>query len=186
MDETNCIYVSSRGLLKSCDITYNTPVSSTRELPPNINDIFENCSLYVCNSAIGNLAKNIDKIKHPFVLVSGDADEENYKQMFSNHDEFIEFISNEKIIHWFSQNSTVSHPKVTNLPIGMDYHTIKDESPKEQENTLIEIKTKSASTNFTERIHKCYINFKYPPDSYTYKFDRIEALDKIPSEFIFK
>ena len=53
MDENNCEYVSSRGLLKSCDIYSSTPISSIRQL---INYDFSHLKngsvLYICNSAL--------------------------------------------------------------------------------------------------------------------------------------
>jgi hypothetical protein len=179
------MYVSSRGLLKSCDVRYDEPNSSTTNIP-DLNKLFNNCSLYICNSAIENFSKKIDDINCKFILVSGDADQENYAQMFSNYNDFSRFISNEKIIHWFSQNCTVSHPKITNLPIGLDYHSNHHSNVQtnEKESKLIEIKNKAKS--FDNRINKCYVNFSYPPDFYHYKYDRVEAFNKIPKELYFQ
>ena len=186
MNESNCSYVSSRGLLKSCDITYNEPSSSTSELP-NLTKMFDYCTLYVCNSAIYNLSQKINDIKYKFILVSGDADEENYKGIFKTFEEFNDFVSNDKLVHWFCQNSTVDHPKVTTMPIGLDYHSSifhQGKTPQEQETMLIELKNQS--NPFSQRELKCYINFKKPPDMYTYKSDRIEALHDIPESICFK
>jgi len=33
--------------------------------------------------------------------------------------EYIEALNNNKIIHWFGQNTTIMHPKLTTLPIGI-------------------------------------------------------------------
>ena len=184
MSEKDCEYVSSRGLLKSCDLYIDPPKSSTGDLP-NLNNVSEYCSIYVCNAAIDNLVKNIDKINNKFVLVSGDADEEVYNQLFHSKEDFLKFIENNKIIHWFSQNSTVSHPKMTNLPIGLAYHTPgESKMPLEQEELLIKFKNESA--HYTERQHKCYINFSSPPAFYHYVTDRLESLDEIPKELCFK
>jgi len=179
MDETNCKYVGSRGLLKSCDVTIDNIRSSTSELP-DFSKMFDYCTMHVCSTAIILLSNRMDEIKHKFILVSGDSDEENYNQLFSNESEFLNFINNDKIVHWFSQNCTVDHPKVTRMPIGLDYHTFsKDKnSPVEQENVLINIK--NSSKPFHERINKCYMNFSPPPDIYHYKYDRDEALRDIP------
>jgi len=150
--------------------------------------MFDYCTLYVCNSAIPVFAKRMNEVHHKFILVSGDADETNYEALFATHDDFLKFINNDNLIHWFSQNCDVAHPKITQMPIGLDYHsTIFDNGkskPVEQEQVLIDIKNKS--TTFDKRIHKCYMNFKSPPDFYTFKQDRVEALRDIPDTIIFK
>lgn len=119
MSEKDCQYVSSRGLLKSCDIFAPQPKSSTNVLP-DLNALFNGCTLYICNTAIPSFSKQLNDINVSFILVSGEADEENYKQIFDNYDDFEKFISNEKIIQWFCQNCNVSHPKITHLPIGLE------------------------------------------------------------------
>ena len=64
MDENNNIYVSSRGLLKSCDYFSLTPHSSIRQLynyPPleKIKNI-KNPSIYICSSAISHFINTIN------------------------------------------------------------------------------------------------------------------------------
>jgi hypothetical protein len=189
MEESNCNYVSSRGLLKSCDVRCENLNSSTEETP-HLTRMFDYCTLYICNSAINVFAKRMieaNEVQHKFILVSGDADQLNYEGIFATHDDFLKFINNDNLIHWFSQNCDVTHPKITQMPIGLDYHSIlyhKGKSPLEQEQTLIDIKNKSET--FDKRIHKCYINFNSPPDFYTFKQDRVEALRDIPDRIIFK
>jgi hypothetical protein len=182
MSEKDCDYVSSKGLLKSCDIVTQNTKASTSDFP-DLNTMFDGCTIYVCSAAISNFVKQINDINVSFVLVSGDDDEENYNQMFDSYDEFLKFISNEKIIHWFSQNCNISHPKITHLPIGLDYHSTSEKhSPIDQENTLKKIK--STSESFDKRIHKCYVNFSIPPTFYRYYYDREEALNDIPKDLI--
>jgi hypothetical protein len=83
-NESKNIFISSRGLLKSCDIRSNTPISSIRYLInyPNVN-INKNYipTIYVCNSAIKYFATNlIVNIDFPFILVSGDSDEDRSEE----------------------------------------------------------------------------------------------------------
>jgi len=125
MSEATNKIVSSRGLMKSCDWYSNTPHSSIRMLldyPP----LPTNCSvLYVCSSAIPHFIRDYLKlIDTSFVLVSGDCDETIPYDIFKNELEFLEFVERPKLIHWFSQNLVVKHPKLTLMPIGMDYHTM--------------------------------------------------------------
>jgi len=185
MSEKDCFYINSRGILKSCDVRLDNPVSSVQDLP-DLSKIKEYSTVYVCNSAIGNLVTNMNLINHRFILVSGDADEEIWNQAFSSENDFLTFIENDKIIHWFCQNSAISHSKLTNLPIGLDLHTLsglsnswgEKKSPVEQEKDILEIEQKNI--HFSKRICKCYINFSEPPSSYHYYSDRIEARNEIP------
>lgn len=61
-------------------------------------------------------------------LISDVVNSENYKKfiLISHHGDrlidnnFLSFAQNEKLIHWFAQNSVFSHPKVTTIPIGLE------------------------------------------------------------------
>ena len=188
-DETKCSFVSSRGILKSCDVAHERPVSSSSQLP-DLTKMYDNCTVYVCNTAIRLFACAMDEIHCRFILVSGDSDNENYSQIFTRVEEFNAFISNDKLIHWFSQNANVSHPKLTHLPIGLDYHTVsgrrmwgeETQDPVTQEQAISELRR--GSFPFKDRVPKCYINFT--PRSEFYVYDRIEALRNIPDEVTFK
>jgi len=181
--EDKCIFISSRGLLKSCDI-YNSKINSSdihldieKYLAIKKNDI-----VYICNSAVEIFFKNIFPfLKEPFILVSGDSD---VSMPFNGYENYID---DEKLIVWFSQNLTISHPKIKNLPIGLDYHTISkpNEShpwgigmlPIEQENLLNNIKNNAPS--FNNRKFGCYINFHFSYWGINQRGDRQECLKKI-------
>jgi hypothetical protein len=102
-----------------------------------------------------------------------------------NKEQFDEFINNEKIIHWYSQNCVIDHPKMSRIPIGMDYHTMsvrntpwgEQLSPGEQESLLQYTKP------FWEREIKCYSNFHFFMTT-RYGYDRKDAM-KINPELIF-
>lgn len=130
--------------------------------------------------------KNIHLIKNKFILVSGDADEEVFFHVFNSEEKFKKFIENDKILHWYAQNCTVSHKKITKIPIGLPYHTKvlasdlwgNQETPKEQEDVLIYVK--NTAKPFYERQIKCYRNFSLPPSNYRYEKDRTEAFNDVP------
>jgi len=185
MSEKDCNYICSRGILKSCDVYKDPPVSSCVDLP-DLDKIQENSTVYICTTALPNFFSQIHKIKHRFILVSGDADEEIFEQVFKSEEDFIKFIENDKIVHWFAQNCVAVHDKITNLPIGLDYHTLASKTtswgeqttPSEQEKQLIELKRSAKPFDLREK--KCYINFSAPPQSYHYRYDRIDAINDIP------
>ena len=126
--ENNCEYVCSRGILKSCDVNSTTPISSVQQL---INYDFSalrpGCTIYVCGSAVPNFISDFaHKILCPYTLVSGDCDTTIPYDIFSEH-KFLEFINSPNLIHWFSQNCVLTtHPKLSQIPIGLDYHTMSE------------------------------------------------------------
>jgi hypothetical protein len=187
-NETECKFVSSRDILKSCLIHSSTPISSTKELINyNFEKLRNNCSIYVCTSAIPEFAKKIKDINVKFYLVTGDADESCPTDILSDN-EFINFIENEKIIGWYAQNSVKEHPKLFKMPIGLDYHSQisgMNLTPIENEKMMIEYKNKSKP--FHQREIKCYVNFLFGSKFNELKFgyDRKEAIGNIPKDLIF-
>ena len=65
-------------------------------------------------------------VKGPIVLVISVGDESFPSETGLSRARVEEFLADDKIIHIFAQNCDLAaaHPKVTLLPIGMDYHTI--------------------------------------------------------------
>lgn len=189
-NEHQCKYVSSRGLLKSTNVKSNTPISSIHQLLNyDFSKLHNGCTLYVCNDAIPYFSKIINKIPHKFILVSGDSDCTVPHDLFKPND-FIKFIHHEKIIHWYSQNCILTHPKLSKIPIGLDYHTMNEKdtdwgkkiSPGDQENMLNQIK--HHAKNFWEREIKCYSNFHFCIHT---KFgnDRKNAIEHIDKKLVF-
>ncbi len=184
-NETDCIYVSSRGILKSCDIHSTNPISSIRELRDyDFSKLKDNCSIYICSSAIPVFSKYIKNINVRFNLYSGDADETCPNDILNNTN-FIKFIENDKIIAWYAQNCIREHPKLHKIPIGLDYHSNIGgyyKSPIEHEKIMIDIKNKSKP--FYEREIKCYSNFHFALRA-KYGYDRKDAIAQIPKELMF-
>ena len=190
MFEKDCHYVSSRGILHSCDIKSSNPVSSIRGLSSyNWTNLYEGCKVYICSSAIPSFKLIIETINCKFILVTGDCDECCATDLFPSDSEFKIFIENPKIIHWFSQNLVTSHPKMTKIPIGLDYHTMvtsdmwgKSISSLEQESILYTMR--NSVLPFYERKPIIYSNFHF--NIYTkYAKDRLDAISQIPKNLIY-
>ncbi len=185
--ENNCKIVGSRGILKSCDIKSFTPMSSINILLNyDFSGLRDGSVIYVCNYAIKNFAEFINKIPYKIILVSGDSDCTIDLNFF---DEIIKFIENPKIIHWFPQNCLITHPKVTGIPIGLDFHTMNERKsdwgdriyPINQEELLFNIK--NSSKPFYERKIKCYSNFHFFTNT-KYGNDRVDAINKLKPELV--
>ena len=205
-EDNHCKYINVRGILKSCDIYSLTPISTIGDLLGydididtinSMKDSKDCLTIYVCNTAIPKFAEklNMKIITCKFILVSGDSDDTCPEDLFENENSFKKFIENDNLIHWYSQNCTLlSHPKLTQIPIGLAYHHGYNEdivseaakiiSPMKQE-AFIEKTNKHIP--FWKRELKCYINFNFEKNYMYSKFgyDRYEALTKLPKNLIF-
>jgi hypothetical protein len=198
--EEKCFFVSSRGLLKSCNIKSYNPNSSSSDDYNYLNEMiiknkmFNNMSIYVCNTMIPYFIHNImPKINKYYILVSGDSDT---TMPIDNLNSFLfkRLINNKFLIKWYSQNLIINdNSKCLQLPIGLDYHSIylnknhewkvlnENHLPIQQEQTLKQIKNNSLP--FYLRNNKIYANFTLKNDRFK---DRISCLKEIPEKVIDK
>ncbi len=191
-EETSCVFVSSRGLLKSTDIFDKNPQSSIHYITPGYDFglLKPNSKVYVGNSALQDFANFFDQLPHPFILISGDCDKTVPYEAFTDATLFTKLVNHPKLIHWFCQNCVIKHSKITKMPIGMDYHTMKTSSVwgplmscVEQEQLLMQLSR--LSYPFYERRRLCYVNFLHTIDtSYGEKYRR-HPLIKIPAELLY-
>jgi hypothetical protein len=125
-DERDCQFVSSRGILKSCNVFPAVPVSSVRRVyDHDWQALAAGTIVYVHGSAIKDFCNRIlPLLRVPIVLVSGDCDEVMPFEAFPAEREFQAFIEHPCIWHWFAQNLALDHRKCTRLAIGLDYHTL--------------------------------------------------------------
>ncbi len=181
-------FVSSRGILQSCDTRSVTPISSIRQLI-NYNKIITSGVVYICGAAINNfIEKAFDGITGQIVLVSGDCDEDMPNNVIDQKT-FRKFIEDPRIIHWYCQNMTVIHPKITIIPIGLDYHTLSIRplwgpitTANDQERILKSII--SNSKPFWNRTVKCYANFHFSMNT-KHGYDRIDALNNTDNGLVY-
>jgi hypothetical protein len=216
-DDNYCKYINIRGIVKSCDIHSLTPVSSIHDLigydlDYNLSRLNETkktdkniiYTIYICNTAIPKFAEKLNRdlkyINCRFIVISGDSDDTCPDDLFENNNDFIKFIENDKIIHWYSQNCFQTlHKKLSQIPIGLAYHNLYNEeiveeakkivSPMKQEAILDSIiqQSKKNKLPFWKRDLKCYINFNFESNYIRSRFgyDRYEAITKIPKKLIF-
>lgn len=193
MDEANCKWVSSRGILKSCDRHNRVILSSNRHIDDDIIDnIKDYTSVHVCSwLTITNFIKNfVPKLKNKIIVVSNDSDMDSpiFEKPVGPGDEIakdkiLEFINSDLCVHWFAQNCTLRHPKVSAIPIGMDYHTYTyQEQPVLQEKRLNI--TKNISKPFHQRKLKCYGNFHFTMSGKYYTDDRISCFTDVPKNLV--
>lgn len=135
-DETTCAFVSSRGLLKSCKIRPNPPISSCATNTQYLKDFIVNqeryeikyrdvsskldcivkktdnvfpVSIYVCCDALNMFIREIMPfIRIPFYLVCGDGDLTVFKEAVSHPNHFLMLVLCPYLHGFFSQNMDIS------------------------------------------------------------------------------
>jgi len=195
MSESECRIVSSRGILKSCKYHSAFPGSTTSQIDYEVEaDLYpflktKPMTHYACTYALTDFATRIlPTLKKPIILVSGDSD---VTVPTDNMGAATQILASPMIIAWFSQNCVGGHPKLHQLPIGLDYHTLTrgehawgpPAHPYQQELELSTIREKAPI--LPNRKVKCYANFQFLMNTRYAAIDRVDAQNSIPSDLIY-
>jgi hypothetical protein len=194
MEEIACRWVSSRGLLKSCDRHNRIPRSSNRHIDEDLlRDISAGSIVHICSwLTITRFVKEfVPQLRCPIILVTNDSDMDApiFEKPVGPGDDIAKeeiraFLDSPLCIHWFTQNCTLAHPKVTPIPIGMDYHTYSRYiAPIEQERLLNHVASIAAPTH--ERIPLCYGNYHFNMEGKYYTQERLDCYSQVPSSLVF-
>lgn len=194
---TSCKYISSVGLLKSLDeldiITYDKHPSNIRHDYSKLQNGYDGVCIYIKFSNVREFMYNIlPRLNYKFILVTGDGDDTMPNDMFDTST-FNNIINNEKIIHWYSVNCIEElHPKLSLIPIGVNFHSLSfgefcgwnntSQSPKEQEEAIEYIRLNSLP--FYKRENICYSNFHFVRYD-MFGDSRTEAISKISKDLVF-
>jgi hypothetical protein len=187
-DEKNCIFIGSVVFRKSCDV-YSLKDNGNYIDDINFNILNDYNLIYIKTDYLKDFYNNLDRLTKKIILVSGCSDYTIPNDIMHN-DDFEKLLNNEKIIHFYAQNCIYKNPKITNLPIGLDYHTMSKyniywgniKSPIEQENELLEIQ--KIMKPFYERQVKIYSNCHFFVNT-KFGYDRTDALNNISKEILF-
>jgi len=187
--------VGSRGLEETCDSDKYTDRISVTEKSYSFEDMKDYDTVYFSSL---NLHKIHAKIKNiitkPFILITGYSDCECPNDIFDTDEEFKGFLNWKLLKHWFCQNCLITHPKITVIPLGLDYQTMMYYShirsdrgaqitPIEQESQLMVLRKQMRP--FWERIPVCYGNFQFFTETKYGTVDRNDAIDNIPANLIY-
>jgi hypothetical protein len=142
------------------------------------------CVRYFINVCLVNITK-------PFVIVSGSSDLTTPRDILSNT-EMLNFLEDSRVIHWYGQNVDFVHKKVTNIPIGLDYHSLLKPNVLKWHDNVINCNSQELmlsnivknSKPFNIRLTKCYANFHIELRS-TLTNDRVDAVKNIDRAIIF-
>jgi hypothetical protein len=193
----DCKYISNAGFLLQCDRELKMITYTSGAVPHDfskIKHLKEGGIVAIKFEAIHQFVHEImPQISCKFILVTCDGDSTLPFDLLSR-EKFAECINDERIIHWYSVNCLCIHPKLSIVPLGMNLHSIslnqhghwnwtgREMSPKDVENKLIEIHTRSLP--FYERKVQCYSNFHFSTYS-EFGNPRKQAMESIPSECIY-
>ena len=179
--ENDCKLLSSRGIMYQCEAHPLSPFSGSSSLANYSKPISESRVVYVCTNALSNFLNILSTMRSSFVLVSGDSDESPTSVLGQRVSELLE---HSLMVHWFAQNCDLVHSKITAMPIGLDYHTLRHasdnhewgprSSPINQELLLRDIASRAKP--FWKRIPKCHANYHFAVKGKKFAHDREEAL----------
>lgn len=99
------------------DFTFNPfiGISEKNKIIGDINGEFENPrTIYCYGHRLKELVNKLDYFIHPFILISGNSDEN-----ITYDDIYLNIANHKKIILWYAQNLCIDHPKLKVLPIGI-------------------------------------------------------------------
>jgi hypothetical protein len=204
MDELGCTYAGSYGLLKSTTHRSPVPYSDYPILDPSwYAGLYDGAVLHVCSSALPVFVEHVlPTISVKFKLLTNNSDAtlpDDYSV------ECTAILNHPNLIHWFSQNWVGTHPNVTQIPIGLDYHSMRpiktaalnavrmpqpnkmgwgaNKEPRAQEHDLLRIQRSAPA--FWQREVKAYANFQFMMWTRYGKDDRKRALDVVPKHLVY-
>ncbi|CAK0889841.1 unnamed protein product, partial [Prorocentrum cordatum] len=212
-DECNTEFVNSYGFLTAMDVRPSKPDNDAPRVDPDdyVGKIKNHSTVYVISSALGSFIKEVwPTIPRDisFVLVTGAAvtslpyDTDGRLKSggthlkWSQHD-FEDFINDTRIAHWFTQNCVARHPKLSAIPLGIDYRWLnrgvksaaisqvhnpghawgQHQTPQQQEQTFLDVIR--AQKPWAERMSAAYADFHLQMDSRPGKGSRKDALDEL-------
>jgi hypothetical protein len=194
-----CKYISIRALKRLCTFKSDVYLSDTQNGKEYLsemikgNKMIDGMSIFVCSDLLEFFVTTIvDKIKNTFVLVTGMSIKTCPVEALTQPN-FFKLINNKYLIKWCSQNNSIfDHPKIIQVPLGIDYHSVYNSpekwkkiadgnTPLEQEKYLNNVITMAHSIPFYERINKIYVNFDVNADRFG---QRKQCLKDIPKSLM--
>lgn len=182
-DEAGCLFVSSKGLMKSCDVHQPLPnVSQKRWHRAALRGHKPGGSIYVHAKAMRHFVRrSLPKIETPFALVSGNCVIDVSPESLGE-DVVSKILAHPHFVRWHAQNLAFEHEKVEQMPLGLDYHSIQirhrpdfgpKASPRAQEELLHTIR--GMSRPLSQRKVLGYSNWHFALKN----GDRMEVIKKL-------
>jgi len=123
--ETSCVFVGSKGLMKLCETRRSGPNDASEKWRARgLRGHRQGGRIYVHAPALGAFARHaLPRIDSPFTLVTGDSIFDVSPEVLGANT--VQAVLDHPMLqHWHVQNLAFDHPKVSLMPLGMDYHTM--------------------------------------------------------------
>ncbi len=209
LDEAHCQYISSRGILKSCDVHDTNPISGDQTMyqPTGTSweSLPEGALVYVNGAGVKDFFLTaLPRIRTRFVLVSGDSILDMPFEAFGTNRYLIRnftaadwftpptpemyaltmtLLNDHRVLAWYTQNLlNPIHTKLRQLPLGLDYHSLEPHPPLVQEAWIT--RAIAAAPPLSERALQCYANFHFLIDTKYGLVERTESLAQVPPELL--
>ena len=171
--ESACRFVSSRGILKSCDARARRPRSSQESIPRDLDSVVRTARvIYLCTDMVPQFVReHLPRRSTPFTLVTGDSDLAVAAGPIAER-ALDAVTSHPMLVAWYAQNRVFKHPKLHSMPIGLDYHTLSPPEgggrahpwgarrvPVDQERQLAQIGRSAGSIAAKEPVAFCNWHF---------------------------
>lgn len=184
-EEPNCFFICLQGIVKNGDIYGKRATETFEAIRAFPQDRVPRVNVEV--DFIGDFVSKMYMLERPILLISGSGDYTVPKDMFPSTEAFYEFVNHPLILHYFVQNAWVwePHPKMTKMPIGIDYHTEarRGETPKKQERDLISVC--NMARPFYERKCRAYSNFHFADYGNMFGYSRQDVIRDVPAECVY-
>jgi hypothetical protein len=191
MSETECTFVSTRGIAKSCVQCPEWKLDGSIYYPLQYNNRYGDTIYLMFDWVEGFIHHHLPHIKEPFVLVTGNSDHTAPNDFPSA----TRLLESSKCLAWFSQNCvSINHPKLKHIPIGLDYHTLTfprgDHSwgpsgvvPLLQEMELKRVRSelKSLESTIPRAVTNFHLAMNEPPRRFYYRQPAYQELKNNPS-----
>ncbi len=124
-DETECLLVSNFGLLKSCPARTIVRPGRYPAWAPDLPDRHRaGAPIYVHSELLDRFAaRGLPRIQTPFTLLSGNSTM-TIRPGPVRKETLDAILGHPHLRHWFAQNLGMSHPGMSPVPLGMDWHTL--------------------------------------------------------------
>lgn len=164
MASQNLFFISNVGIISTCDVKPKTFPHFTYDRS-EFETIKKGDVVWISCCYLNQFVQEVlPSVEEPFILVTSCGDESFPSSYAFDIDAFLH---HEKLFHFFVQNCEINHPKISHLPIGIDFFSgswngryMKNKKPlsiEEQENDLQTLLSTLKPTH--ERICKAYVDF---------------------------
>ena len=188
-DETSCQFVSSRGIARACHPLVDlSRASATRIDHSAFRKLRAGDPVYLFTECIPEFVEAyLPRLEKPFTLVTG-ADDHSGSAKSIGASAIKTLLEHELVSRWFAQNAEIVHPKLTPIPIGVDYHVLAGnhrrpwrtfQSPRDQERDLFAVRARAPA--IIERSCTAYSNWHF----FLGRGDRQECFDRIDHACVF-